>query len=174
MTHEASVNAVAFSPDGKTVLTGSTDKTARLWSAVAGSPIGQPMTQYEDTVGTGGVLSPDGKTVLTGSWDNTAQLWSAADGAPIGQPLKHLSDVVGVAFSRDGKTILTRETKGGTVRLWPAPTDVPGDPRRIVLWTQVITGMELSQENLMIRVLAAETWRERRQLLDEQGGPPIP
>ena len=35
--------SVAFSPDGKTILTGSFDKTARLWDAATGRPLGQPM-----------------------------------------------------------------------------------------------------------------------------------
>ena len=43
MQHQGQVNAVAFSPDGKTVLTGSSDKTARLWDAATGRPIGQPI-----------------------------------------------------------------------------------------------------------------------------------
>ena len=43
MTHQGAVHAVAFSPDGKTVLTGSNDNTARLWDAATGQPIGTPM-----------------------------------------------------------------------------------------------------------------------------------
>ena len=66
---------MAFSPDGKTVLTGSSDKTARLWETATGKQLGPPL-QHQ-----GGVLavafSPDGKTVVTGSahFDHTARLW---------------------------------------------------------------------------------------------------
>ena len=38
---------VAFSPDGKTVLTGSDDRTARLWDAATGRPLGHPMTHQD-------------------------------------------------------------------------------------------------------------------------------
>ena len=37
------VTSVAFSPDGKTMLTGCSDKTARLWDAATGQPIGPPI-----------------------------------------------------------------------------------------------------------------------------------
>jgi WD40 repeat protein len=67
---------VAFSPDGKTVLTGCEDKTARLWDASTGQPTGPPM-RHENGV-EAVAFSPDGKTVLTGSMDNTAQLWNVA------------------------------------------------------------------------------------------------
>ena len=40
--HQGAVRAVAFSPDGKTVLTGSEDKTARLWESATGQPLGLP------------------------------------------------------------------------------------------------------------------------------------
>ena len=42
MVHQDSVSAVAFSPDGKTILTGSLDKTARLWNAADGTPAASP------------------------------------------------------------------------------------------------------------------------------------
>ena len=44
MIHQDTVQAVAFSPDRKTVLTGSVDKTARLWDATTGQSLGLAMT----------------------------------------------------------------------------------------------------------------------------------
>ena len=76
---------MAFSPDGKTVLTGSEDKTARLWDAATGKPIGPPM----HASGRGHVPWPSAPTArpsLTGSEDKTARLWDAATGKPIGHP----------------------------------------------------------------------------------------
>jgi tetratricopeptide (TPR) repeat protein len=116
---------VAFSPDGKTVLTGSEDNTARLWDAATGQPLGLPMTHQDqlDAV----VFSPDGKTVLTGSHDKTARLWDAATGQPLGLPITHQARVSAVAFSPDSKTVLTGSVDN-TARLWDAATGQPLGP----------------------------------------------
>ena len=66
------VAAVALSLDGKTALTGSYDKAARLWETATGKPIGPPLQHQEWVVAV--ALSADGKTALTGSDDNTARL----------------------------------------------------------------------------------------------------
>ena len=127
-SHADAVTCVAFSPDGKTVLTGSDDKTARLWDAATGQPIGQPLTHQGAVMAV--AFSPDGKTVLTGSEDKTARLWDAATGQPLGQPMTHQGAVWAVAFSPDGKTVLTGSADG-TARLWDAATGQPiGQPLR--------------------------------------------
>jgi len=78
LQHQDRIVAVAFSPDGKTVVTGSSDKTARLWQTATGKPL-VPALQHQDIIVTV-AFSPDGKTVLTGSYDKTARLWEAGHG----------------------------------------------------------------------------------------------
>ena len=80
MRARALVDAVAFSPDGKTVLTGSWDKTARLWDAATGAPVGEPLA-HDDWVSSV-AFSPDGRTILTGCYDRTARLWDRETGRP--------------------------------------------------------------------------------------------
>ncbi len=82
MRHDGQVSAAVFSPDGKTVLTGSSDATARLWSADSGAPIGEPMRHRSFVLAV--AFSPDGQTVLTGSIDGSARLWRSDSSTPIG------------------------------------------------------------------------------------------
>jgi tetratricopeptide (TPR) repeat protein len=117
---------VAFSPDGKVVLTGSYDHTARLWSAASGKPIASPL-RHNGMVRSV-AFSPDGKTVITGSDDSTARLWDASTGQPIGPPLHHDAEVPILAFSPDGKIVVTGSWDK-TARLWDATTGQPvGSP----------------------------------------------
>jgi WD40 repeat protein len=167
MNHEDRVIAVAFSPDGKTVLTGSVDGKARLWDAETGQPLSPPMA-HQDSVHAV-AFSPDGKTVLTGSWDNTARLWDAATGQPLGPPMTHRDRVLAVAFSPDGKTVLTG-SQDNTARLWDV-AKMPDNLERISTWVQVITGLGLDASG-SVSVLDNSTWGERREKLETQGGPP--
>ena len=80
--HEDPVWSAAFSPDGSRIVTASWDKTARLWDAATGAPIGQAM-KHEGPVKSA-AFSPDGTRIVTASDDKTARLWDAATGAQIG------------------------------------------------------------------------------------------
>jgi Flp pilus assembly protein TadD len=109
---------------------------------------------------------------LTGSADQTAQLWAPATGKPLGAPFRHQHWVVSVAFSPDGRRILTGSTDK-TARVWElAPAPVEGPAERIVLWTQVLTGREVDPSGAL-HVLDGPSWQQRRRRLQEQGGPPV-
>jgi tetratricopeptide (TPR) repeat protein len=158
---------VAFSPDGKTVLTGSLDLAARLWDVMTGRPLGPPL-EHQSWV-RAVAFSPDGKTVLTGGDDRTARLWDATTGRPLGPPLTHQGWVRAVAFSPDGKTVLTG-SDDRPARLWDV-SELPDSPERISTWVEVITGLGLDELGSVI-VLDNSTWRERREKLETQGGQP--
>lgn len=117
-------NAVAFSPNGKHIVTGHLNKTLQIWDATSGAPIGEAMkghTHYVNSV----AYSPDGQRIVSASNDQTLRLWDATTGAPIGEPLKgHLNKVNSAAFSPDGRRGVSG-SEDGTLRLWGATVAEP-------------------------------------------------
>ena len=114
--HTAWVTSVAFSPDGRFVLTGSADSTARLWETSSGKALAtlQGHTHPVQSV----AFSPDGRFVLTGSDDSTARLWETSSGKALATLRGHTHPVQSVAFSPDGRLVLTTGSADKTARLW--------------------------------------------------------
>ncbi len=69
------VHSVAISPDGRTVVSGSADKTIKVWDLASGS-LKATLTGHSGWVFSV-AISPDGRTVVSGSWDKTIKVWSA-------------------------------------------------------------------------------------------------
>jgi WD40 repeat protein len=111
--HMETITSVAYSGDGKKVLTGSADRTARLWT-LNGDTLAV-MRGHTDTI-TSVAFSPDNKTILTGSADRTARIWDL-QGKTLQIFSGHTDYVNSIAFSPDGKTILTGSSDK-TARLW--------------------------------------------------------
>jgi WD40 repeat protein len=76
--HSGAVTSVAFSPDGRRLLTGSNDRTARIWDIVSRQTL-TVLTGHLGTVWSAG-FSPDGRCVVTASADETARIWDAETG----------------------------------------------------------------------------------------------
>ncbi|KIN96901.1 hypothetical protein M404DRAFT_922554 [Pisolithus tinctorius Marx 270] len=74
--HENYVTSVAFSPDGKRIVSGSSDKTVRVWDAERGVQVGSPLEGHTGQV-TSVAFSPDGKRIASGSSDKTLRVWDA-------------------------------------------------------------------------------------------------
>ncbi len=170
LPHQDAVLTVTFSPDGKRLLTGSRDWTARLWEVATGKPLG-PSLPHQGAVAVG-TFSLDGRTVLTGSEDGTARLWEAATGKPLGPPFRHRDAVQAVAFHPDGQRVLTG-SRDQTARLWQLPLAVAGDVKQVVLWTQVLTGLELDAGGA-VHILEPAEWEQRRWRLRELANPHLP
>lgn len=125
LRHDDTISTVAFSPDNRTVLTGSHDGTARLWDTATGNPQGPPLRHKDDVNAV--AFSPDGKSLLTASKDQTAQCWDASTGQPKYAALQHAAAVTAIAFSPDGQTVVTG-CEDGTVQRWNAATGEPLSP----------------------------------------------
>jgi WD40 repeat protein/tRNA A-37 threonylcarbamoyl transferase component Bud32 len=110
---------VVFSPDRRTVLTGTRKGTARLWDVATGKLIGQPLVHKAEI--RGAAFSPDGRVVITCGDDHAARLWEAATGRPRGEPMRHADIVWTAVFSPNGKVVLTGSADK-TARLWDAET----------------------------------------------------
>jgi RNA polymerase sigma factor (sigma-70 family) len=113
--HKAQVASVTFSPDGKTLASGSLEGTVKLWDMATGKERaavkGYPAVAF----------SPDGKILATGSRDNTVKLWDSTTGKERASLQGHSYYVLDVAFSPDGK-LLASGSGDKTVRLWDVAT----------------------------------------------------
>ncbi|MEM7066762.1 MAG: hypothetical protein AAF572_26800, partial [Cyanobacteria bacterium P01_B01_bin.77] len=113
--HSRSVNAVAFSPDGEHIVSGSNDNTLRLWDR-EGNPIGEPFQGHSRPVRTVAFYI-DGEHIVSGSNDNTLRLWDR-EGNPIGRPFQgHSNSVLAVTFNPEGD-LLVSGSSDRTLQLW--------------------------------------------------------
>jgi WD40 repeat protein len=119
--HSLGVQSVAFSHDGRHIVSGSYDMTIRVWDAATGDAVAGPLkghTGYVYSV----AISPDGKYIASGSANTTIWIWDAVTEDVVAGPcVGHLHSVFCVAFSPNSKHIASGSTDN-TIRVWDAKT----------------------------------------------------
>ncbi|MFB2921618.1 protein kinase domain-containing protein [Aerosakkonema funiforme] len=113
--HSNWVWSVAFSPDSKTLASGSRDKTIKLWDLQTGKQI-RTLWGHSNWVWSV-AFSPDGKTLVSGSGDKTLKVWQIPSGKIIRTLEGHSGPIYAIAFSPDGRTIASG-SGDKTLKIW--------------------------------------------------------
>jgi len=131
--HKAPIGICRLSPDGATILTvvqsvEVRQSVARLWDSASGNPLCEPIRTVPDILCA--AFSPDSSTFVAGMNDlkidattlteggiAEVKAWDARSGEPRGEPFTHKRAVTAVAFSADGKLLISR-TLDGLVHFW--------------------------------------------------------
>lgn len=135
--HKRLVLSVAFDPAGKRLVTGSQDKTARIWDLASRAPLG--VLKGHDAAVFSAAFSSDGRKVATGSFDKTVRLWDAATGDQLGVPIDAKKPVLAVTFTSDDKYLVTT--------LLDDPTKARPFRTSIAMWN-VQTGSRASEQEV--------------------------
>jgi RNA polymerase sigma factor (sigma-70 family) len=113
--HGAAVQALLFSQDGRTLISGSEDGTIRFWDLAAGKEV----RRFESGLGQVKclALSPNGKVLVAAGSEPTIHVWDIARGFPIARLEGHTDSVRSVAFTPDGASLFSG-SRDHTLRRW--------------------------------------------------------
>lgn len=116
LAHTAIIRAVAFSPDGRWLATGSADYTVKIWDVATGFEI-RNMTGFPSEVFDLAFSSDSQWLATTGIKDKVVDVWEVTTGRHIGTLTGHTDTIFSMAFSPDGRWLATG-SMDHTVKLW--------------------------------------------------------
>jgi len=149
--HTDVVRALAFSPDERTLASGSPDGSVKLWDVESGRLL---WSDWQTSTIICLAFSPDGRLLASGGQEATMRLWEASLGTPL-QDLPHPGMVFALAWSPDGSLLASGDV-AGTIRLWERQ---PTRPARCVQTlsghTNLVSGLAFAPDG---RTLASASW----------------
>jgi WD40 repeat protein len=165
------INRVAFIGDRPVLALGEGSRLVQIWDPQMRRTIGTPLAELTGTT-SALTFTPDGRMILTGSWERKqAQLWDAATGKAIGPPLLHGDAVHQVAFTANGRKMVSASVNT-EIRRAEVPTPIAGSSERVRCWIELLTGKGLDAQASVWK-LSSDALRRRRERLQELGGPPL-
>jgi WD40 repeat protein len=117
--HNAEAWALAYSPDGRTLVSAGDDHLIKLWDAATGKPKGS--LRGHDALVTSLAFTPDGQMLASGSFDKQVIVWNMTTATPRANLKGHAKEIYSITLTPDGRALVTAG-KGGPVKTWDLVT----------------------------------------------------
>lgn len=166
--YRGGVNALSFSPDGKTLITGDSDSFAKLWSRDGGRLLGTlaPIAEPAGVL----AISPNGRSIAVGSGGKII-FWDIQNGKPIRSIPGHTDAVLALAFNHDG-TVLASVSSAEGVKAWSTTSGQlmwsfrgEDDDLRCVVFSPDGRLIATAGENIRVKLLDARSGHFIRTLI---------
>ena len=117
--HRLLVNSVSYAPDGKTLASGSRDKSVKIWDTATYQCLRTLRGHHESVWSV--CYAPDGKTLASASWDKSVKIWDARTGKCLCTLQEHRDGINSVCYAPDGTT-LASASADKLVKIWDTGT----------------------------------------------------
>lgn len=149
--HDGPIRSLAFSADGLRLVSGSADKSARIWDL--GDSKFPELTRFNGHAGevTAVAFNSNAQQVISGAADKTLKLWNAADAVEIKDFPGHAGAIVGVAFDAANQPVSASADK--TIRTW---NPANGQAVRSITDPQPLSALAITRDFARVAVAGAD------------------